>query len=71
MPPCVTLSIIRYGSRVELSNPGKGVVLSSTPWCSSNRKGEPLGHPQLHLPTLLMIMIKHLQSNQILALNNL
>ena len=36
MPP---LSIIRYGSRVKWSNPGKGVVPSSTPWCSSYRKG--------------------------------
>ena len=23
MPPCLTLSIIRYGSRVKWSNPGK------------------------------------------------
>ena len=28
MPPCLTLSIIRYGSRVKWSNPGKGVVPS-------------------------------------------
>ena len=26
MPPCLTLSIIRYGSRVKCSNPGKGVA---------------------------------------------
>ena len=39
MPPCLTLSIIRYGSRVKLSNPGKGVAPSPTPWCSSYRKG--------------------------------
>ena len=38
MPPCSTLSIIRYGSRVKWSNPGKGVVPSPTPWCSSYRK---------------------------------
>ena len=25
MPPCLTLSIIRYGSRVKWSNPKKGV----------------------------------------------
>ena len=37
MPPCLTLSIIRYGSRVKWSNPGKGVAPS--PWCSSYRKG--------------------------------
>ena len=39
MPPRLTLSIIRYGSRVKCSNPGKGVTLSATPWCSSYRKG--------------------------------
>ena len=26
MPPCLTLSIIRYGSRVKWSNPGKRVA---------------------------------------------
>ena len=26
MPPCLTLSIIRYGPRVKWSNPGTGVV---------------------------------------------
>ena len=39
MPPCLTLSIMRYGSRVKWSNPGKGIAPSSTPWCSSYRKG--------------------------------
>ena len=39
MPPCLTLSIIRYGSRVKWSNPGKGVVPSPIHWCSSYRKG--------------------------------
>ena len=39
MPPCLTLSIIRYGSRVKWSNPGKGVAPFPTPWCSSYRKG--------------------------------
>ena len=39
MPPCLTLSIIRYGSWVKWSNPGKGVAPSPTPWCSSYRKG--------------------------------
>ena len=38
MPPCLTLSIIRYGSRVKWRNPGKGVASSPTPWCSSYRK---------------------------------
>ena len=36
--PCLTLNIISYRSRIRWVNPGKGVVLSSTPWCSSYRK---------------------------------
>ena len=39
LPPCLTFNIIRYGSRVKSSHPGKGVAPSSTPWCSSYRKG--------------------------------
>ena len=39
IPPCLTVSIIRYGSRVKWSNPGNGVAPSPTPWCSSYRKG--------------------------------
>ena len=35
IPPCLTLSIIRYASRVKWNNPGKGVAPSPTPWCSS------------------------------------
>ena len=31
IPPCLTLSIVRYGSRVKCSNPGKGVAPSPTP----------------------------------------
>ena len=38
MPPCLTLSIIRYGSRVKWNNPGKGVV----PFPYSLVKREPL-----------------------------
>ena len=38
IPSCLTLSIIRYRSR-KWSNPGKGVVPSSTRWCSSYWKG--------------------------------
>ena len=30
--------IIRHGSRVKWSNPGKGVEPSPTPWCGSNQK---------------------------------
>ena len=39
MPPCIIFSIIRYGSRVKWSNPGKGVVPFTTPWCCSYWKG--------------------------------
>ena len=35
IPPCLTLSNIRYLSRVKWSNPGKGVAPSPTSWCSS------------------------------------
>ena len=35
IPPCLTLSNIRYVSRVKWSSPGKGVVPSPTPRCSS------------------------------------
>ena len=62
MPTCLTLSIIRYGSRVKRSNPGKGVVPSPTPWCSKLSKREPSGHPRLLSPTLLIIIIIHFLS---------
>ena len=39
MPPCLTLSFIRYGSRVKWSNSGKEVAPSPTPRCSSYWKG--------------------------------
>ena len=35
IPTCLTLSNIRYVSRVKLSNTGKGVAPSRTPRCSS------------------------------------
>ena len=38
-PPCLTLSILSYISRVKWSNPGKGVAPSPTPRCSSYWKG--------------------------------
>ena len=53
MPPCLTLSNIRYGSRVKLSNPWKGVAPSPTPWCSKLSKRELSGHSRLWSPTLL------------------
>ena len=42
IPPSLTVSIIRYRSRVKWNNPGNGVVPSRTPW---EVKREPLGHP--------------------------
>ena len=39
IPPFLTLSNIRYISRVKWSNPGKGVAPSPTPRCSSYWKG--------------------------------
>ena len=39
IPTCLTLWIIRYGSRVKWSNPGKWVASSSIPSCCSCRKG--------------------------------
>ena len=37
MPPCLTLGIIIYGSRIKWVSPGKGVL--PTLCCSSYRKG--------------------------------
>ena len=39
IPTCLTLSIMRYVSRVKWSNPGKGVASSPTPWRSTYWKG--------------------------------
>ena len=39
IPPCLTLSIIRYVSRVKRSNQGKEVAPSPIPQCSSYWKG--------------------------------
>ena len=49
MPPYLTFSIIRYGSMVKWSNPGKGVSPSSTPLL----KWEPSGYLRLRTPILL------------------
>ena len=39
IPPCLTLSIMRYVSRVKWSHPGEGVSPFPTPQCSSYWKG--------------------------------
>ena len=57
MPPCLTLSIIRYGSRVKWSNPGKGIAPSPTPWCCKLSKRELSGYPRLWSPTLLIWLV--------------
>ena len=54
IPPCLTLSNIKYVSRVKWSNPGKGVAPSPTPGYSSYWKGSLLvaldyGHQQQQL----------------------
>ena len=47
MLPCLTLSNMRYVSRVKWSNPGKGVAPSPTPRCSKLFKREPFGRLRL------------------------
>ena len=39
MPPCLAFSTIRWGSRVNWSNPGNGVAPSPTHWCCNYWKG--------------------------------
>ena len=70
MPPCLTLSIIRYRSRVKWSNPGKGVAPSPTLWCSKLSKRDPLGHPQLWSPTLLTYLHNKQSENGLSTLGN-
>ena len=48
MPPRLTLSIIRYGSKVKWRNLGKGVAPPR-----HLMKREPSAHPRLQSPTLL------------------
>ena len=57
MPPCLTLSIIRYGSRVKWSNPGKEVAPSPTPWCSKLSKKGAFGSPSTMVAYLLFFYI--------------
>ena len=55
--PCLTLSIVRYISRIKWSNLRKGVVPFPTPQCSNYWKRDPSGHPWLWSPTLLTLYI--------------
>ena len=54
IPLCLTVSNIRYVSRVKWSNLGKGVAPSPTPRCSRYLKRESSGRPRLRSPTLLI-----------------
>ena len=68
MPPCLTLSIIRCGSKIKWSNPGKGVAPSPTPWCSSYRKGNlrvtlDYGRQQLYLLYGISTIVGYLMPN--------
>ena len=53
--PCLTLSIIRYVSRVKWSNPRKGEAPFPTPQWSSFWKRETSDCPQLQSPTFMYI----------------
>ena len=60
IPHCLTLSIIRYVSRVKWSNPGKGVAPSPTPRCSSYWKGSfRVAFDYSHQLYLLLLSINH------------
>ena len=64
MPPCLTLSIIKHGSRVKWSNPRKGVAPPPTPWYSSYRKG------RLRSPTLLFTYyLPHTQTTEVIHMH--
>ena len=57
IPPCLTLSNIKYVTRVKWSNPEKGVAPSPTPRCSSYWKGSLLDTLDYGRQLLLLFMI--------------
>ena len=57
MEPCLTLSIIRYRSRVKRSYPRKEVAPFPTPRCSSYWKKESSGHSWLRSSTFFLLYI--------------
>ena len=81
IPPCLTLSNIKYVSRVKWSNSGKVVAPFLTPRCSSYRKGSLLVtfdyirqlyfYNGIHnvIPSLILFLINLFQLN--LFLNSL
>ena len=54
IPPCLTLSIIRYGLRVKWSNPGKVIAPASTPNVVTVEKG-PFGLPSTTVANFTLI----------------
>ena len=78
MPPCLTLSIIRYISRVKWVNPGKWLVPFPTPWCSSYWKGSlrvTLDYGRQLIPATVLrwgnSMQPHLESSEIFAIHGI
>ena len=63
IPPCLTLCITRYLSRIKWSNPGKGVVSSPTHRCSSYRIQSPI-LLFFRRPDLVIINQKNLLSSR-------
>ena len=57
IPPCLTLSIIRYGSRVKWSNPGKGVAPPLHLGVVAIEKGA-LGSPSTMVANFIYIYIQ-------------
>ena len=65
IPPCLTLSNIRYVSRVKWSNPGKEVVPSPTPRCSSYWKGSLLVALNYSCQLYFYLYKKHIHTQSI------
>ena len=61
MTPCLTLSIIRYVSRIKCNNPEKGVAPSPTFWWSSQWKGSHWVAHDYGRPTLLIIILSNIK----------
>ena len=57
---CLTLSIIRYISRVKWRNLGEGVAPSPTLRCSNYWKRSLRGRPRLRSPTLIFLLVLYI-----------
>ena len=69
IPPCLTLSIIRYVSRVKWSNPGKGVAPSPTPRCGGYWKGA-FGSPSTKFANFTYRIYKQMFEENVIAYIN-